>query len=299
MLRPIALFLLTCYLTGVVAAQPDKAAAMEKAKAKFEKDIEKMEETLLTGMDKSIVKALSANNKMLHEKLTYDRDQFVKYHMLPITYASETYHKQRNQAITALLTVYQPVINDLTKAKKFAELNAIEDELTSLLKSSRGYGLAFSSHLETNPMFMIENKSTGNVMSLLERQGQLTEIILAPKEKEGKKKQLQCWRVERYDENFAFRNVGNREVIALHRSGQNVGSNFGIESTVAGKDPRETALFLVTEMRRDIVIECGFSHMILTATEKKEKGVTTVYLTEEKKEKTPTDTQIWTLVEVK
>jgi hypothetical protein len=297
MLRPVGLFLLTCYLTGVVAAQPDTSAVLEKAKTKFEKDIAKLDETFLSGIDKTMVKALSANNKALHEKLTYEREQFVGNRILPTAYSSESYHKQRNQAITALMSAYQPVINDLTKAKKFAELNAIEDELNDLLKTSRGYGLAFSADLDNRPIFMLENKSNGEVLTPLEMTGQTTQIIVAPKEKEGKKKLMQCWRVERYEQKFAFRNLGNQRVLELRNT--NSASNFGLGVTPAGKDPRASALFQISELRHEMIIECSFDHRVLTATEKKEKGVTTIYVTDDKKEKTPTDAQLWTLVEVK
>jgi hypothetical protein len=53
----VLLLLVSVSLSGVVVAQPDRTAAMEKAKAKFEKDMAKYDEALLAGMDKSIAQA--------------------------------------------------------------------------------------------------------------------------------------------------------------------------------------------------------------------------------------------------
>ncbi|HEV3386385.1 MAG TPA: hypothetical protein VG097_16300, partial [Gemmata sp.] len=111
-------------LTGVMAAQPDRTAEIEKAKTKFEKDIAKAEETFLANFDKAISKAQTGGNKALTEKLTFEREQFAKSHIVPTALPSDTYLRQRNQAIAALQTAYKPRIADLTKAKKFDELMA-------------------------------------------------------------------------------------------------------------------------------------------------------------------------------
>jgi hypothetical protein len=61
-------------LTGVISAQPDRTAEIEKAKTKFEKDIAKAEETFLANLDKAITKAQTGGNKALTEKLTFERE---------------------------------------------------------------------------------------------------------------------------------------------------------------------------------------------------------------------------------
>ena len=194
MIRSI-LLLMAIGLSGAIAGQPDRTEALEKAKNKFDKDVGKSEETLLAGIDKTLAKALNTSNKALHEKLTYEREMFVKLHFVPTAFPPETYLKQRAQAITALHAVYQPAITELTKAKKLAEAAAIEAELSELLKKSRGYGIAFPD-LETKATFLIENKSSGLV---IERVNNPNNQFLMPeiqmKAKAGKKNAAQCWSI--------------------------------------------------------------------------------------------------------
>jgi hypothetical protein len=288
--------LLAVCLSGAVAAQPDKTVALEKARAKFEKDIAKLDETFLTGIDKTIVKALSANNKALHEKLTYERDQFVTNRILPTTFSSEAYHKQRNQAIATLQGVYQPVLSELNKAKKFEEMHAIEDELSNVLKSGRGYGLAFPADLDAKPVFLIENKSTGLVIDLSPKLGDHPEAIAAAREKDNNKKQTQLWRIERDEGRFILRNVGTKNVLIGVKMAGSILSTWA-QNPEMGTEAR--GYFLLNEIRREIVIAAAVGELVVTVTEKKDKGVTTSYVTYEKKATPPTAAQLWTLVEVK
>jgi hypothetical protein len=298
MLRPVVLLLLPAFLlTGAVAAQPERTAALEKAKTKFEKDIAKCEETFLAGLDKTMVKALSKNDKPLHDKLTYERDQFVKFRTVPTAYPADTYLKQRNQAINALQAAYNPVITGLTKSKKLAEAAAIEDELCELLKSSRGYGLAIPD-LSTKPIFLIENKALGLVIDTLNRTPGSEDLILTTKVV-GKRKSSQCWQFEREEKGYVIRNLATERAFHIFSGGSDPGERVITWTSDPRREIEPHSLFLVTEVRREIVIE-RTGDLIMTATEKKEKGVTNILVTQEKKEKDgPTPAQLWTLIEVK
>jgi hypothetical protein len=296
MLRSIALVLFSAIcISASVNAQSDRSEALEKAKAKFEKDIAKLEDTLITGLDKAIAKALSANNKPLHEKLSYERDVFVKVRITPTAYSASSYLQQRAQAIAALNAVYHPAISELTKAKKLSEAAAVEDELSALLKTCRGYGLALPD-LESKPMFLIENKATGLVIETVNKNG-TGETFLAPKV--GKSKLNQCWRLERDERGFYIHTCAGTNVMEIPGGSRAV----GIHVTTWGFDPKKETdareVFQLNEIHRDIVLESAHNGLILTATEKKVKGVTTTYVTQEKKEETPTAEQLWTFIEAK
>jgi hypothetical protein len=288
MIRSIVYLLLPfIFLTEAGALQPDQTAALEKAKAKFEKDIAKAEETLLAGIDKAILQAQKASNKALREKLTYERDLFTNAHIVPTAYPADGYLRQRNQAIALMQATYQLAIKELTKAKKLAEATAIEDSFGELLKAGRGYGLAFPD-LEKPTTFLIENTNSGMVIDT----GPGNVLVLTPKT--GKVIKSQYWQLEREDKGYLIRNVARGQWFRL-----GPGNNIQMWPVDRTKDSPLYALFRLNEVRHEIVIESSDNSLILTATEKKEKGVTIVYLTQEKKEEKPSPAQLWTLVEVK
>ena len=64
------------------------------------------------------------------------------------------------------------------------------------------------------------------------------------------------------------------------------------------KDVAADMQYKLIDVRREIVIET-FSGLVLTATEKKEKGITTITITQQKKEEKPPPSQLWKLIEVK
>jgi Ricin-type beta-trefoil lectin domain-like len=296
MIRSIALVLFSAVcISASVAGQPDRAEVLEKAKAKFEKDVAKLEDTLIAGIDKSIAKAQSATNKPLLEKLTYERDMFVKIRLTPTAYSADTYLRQRAQAIAALNAVYHPAIAELTKAKKLSEAAAVEDELSDLVKASRGYGLALPD-LESKPIFLIENKTSGLVIETMNKGG-TGDLVLGAKV--GKNKLSQCWRLERDEKGYYIHNCACANVIQIPGGSRAAGTMI----TTWGFDPRKESdarsVFQFNEVRREIAMECVLNGLILTATEKKLKGVSTTYVTQEKKEEPPTSAQLWTFIEAK
>jgi hypothetical protein len=296
MIRPIALMLLATFcLTGTVVAQPDKTAVLEKAKDKFEKDTAKATETLLANIDKSILQATKAGNKALKERLTFERPLFVNQRLIPTAISTETYLQQRNNATAALLKVYQPTIAELTKVKKFDEAMALEDSLSEIIKASRGYGMAFPD-LEKHPTLLIENKSSGLVIDATNK-AVGGELMMTPKV--GKGKPSQHWKLEREEKGFVIRNVGNGLCFDVNSGNRDAGTIVSIWPVDRNKETFINSLFLITEIRNEIVIECAVSSLILTVAEKKFKGVANTYVTQEKKEEKPLPSQLWTLVEVK
>jgi hypothetical protein len=277
-----------------MAAQPDRTAEIEKAKTKFEKDIAKAEETFLANFDKAISKAQTGGNKALTEKLTFEREQFAKSHIVPTALPSDTYLRQRNQAIAALQTAYKPRIADLTKAKKFDELMATEDTLSELLTTARGYGLAFPD-LETHPIFLIENPITGLVIDTTENGS--GSLVAVPKV--GKSRPAQCWRLYREEKGFIVRNVGSGNGFHVPGGSRDAGTTVVMWSVDPTKGAGTWSLFKLTETHREVVIESTLNDLILTATERKEKGVTTTYITQEKKEAKVLPSQTWKFVELK
>jgi hypothetical protein len=285
-------------LCGVLAAQPDHTDALERAKAKFEKEIRKADDSLIAHIDKTIVQATKAGNKALQEKLNYERPLFVTQHIIPTAISTDAYLVQRTQATAALLKVYQPVINELTKAKKIAEVGAIEDSLSETLKASREYGLAFPVDLETHPetQFHIENKASGQVIDTIYEDGRWN-LALAPKV--GKSKPSQCWTLMREEKGFSIWNVKTGECFDLKFGNGNPGSVILTYAQDKRKESTPNLIYRLTEIRRNIVIEPSSNALALTATEKKFKGVTTTYVSQETKESPPSATQLWTLLVAK
>jgi len=282
-------------LCGSVAAQPDKTAALEKAKGKFEMDISKAEEALIASMDKALTKAQTAGNKVVVEKLTYEREGFVNNRIVPTAVPAVAYLKQRRQATAALETVYQPVLKDLAKAKKEEEVETLEKELSELLKASRGYGLGIP-YLESKPVFLIENKNSGLVLETSNNAGS-GELIMGAKM--GKRKPAQCWQLEREEKGYVVRNVGSGQVFHVPAGNATAGTGLVTWRADKTKETEPWSLFKITEIRRDIVISSAFNGFVLTVTETKQKGVAISYVTQEKKQEPPLATQLWTLTEAK
>jgi hypothetical protein len=193
---------------------------------------------------------------------------------------------------------YQPAINELTKVKKFSEAMVLEDEVSDLLKTSRGYGFAFPAlpDLESNakPLFQIENKKTGLILDGTSVDGQ---PVFVPKM--GKNKPSQCWLIERDEKGFSIRNVANKKFFHLPFAKSDLGAVICLNGTHPLKEPDSRSFFRISEVHREIMIGPAVNDLVLTLTEKTERGVTTVSLTQEKKEEMPLPTQLWTLTEVK
>lgn len=293
------LFLLAAaWLSGPVTAQPDKAAALEKAKAKFEADSAKAEEAMLASLEKALAKAKAAGNKAVAEKLTYEKDLFVAQRIAPTAVPAAAYLKQRTQAVNALEAAYQALIKDHLKNKKEAEAEALEAELSDLVKATRGYGLAFPD-LDTKPVLVIENKASGQVLELLTGKNGPAQVVLAAKV--GKKKPGQCWTVEREEKGMVLRSVTNGHAMSITRFGPDL-SPLGTVKADPQKETPDTALFKLAEVRREVTIASlakGQNVTFVTAAEKKAKGVTVFELSLEPKESPTPPSQLWVLSEAK
>jgi hypothetical protein len=296
MMRSIALLLLIAVaMTRIASAQPDRSVALEKAKAKFEKEMAKADEVMLANIDKTIAKA----GKMLQEKLMYERPLFASQHLIPTSISADAYLKERTRATKELISVYQPVITDLNKAKKFEEAQAVEDVLNDTLKSARGYGLAIPD-IDAHPelVFTIENKGSGMVLDTETETGR-GKIVLNPKSFKSRPSQL--WKLEREDKGFLIRNVKSKSY--LNSPGTIAfGDMIPMASTGNFDQKKETPASYIcqlTSMRHEFLIEPLNSESILLPVEKKVKGVTTIYLTQEKKESATSASQLWKLVEVR
>ena len=281
------------WLAVPASAQPDRTAALEKAKTKFEAEVAKSEEALLASIDKALKAA--QGNKALVEKLTYEREVFVKHRLTPTAVPTAAYLKQRSAAVTTLEGAYKPVIKELVKAKKAEEADALETALSNLIKSARGYGPAIPD-LEGRPMFLIENKATGLVIETTNKEGS-GEVVLGTKV--GKKKPGQCWYLERDAKGFVVRNVPSGQAFHVPAGSGSAGTVLVMWPSDPTKEVGAWSLFQVAEVQHEIVITAFTNGLILTATERKQKGVTTHVVTQEKKETPPLSSQRWTLVEVK
>jgi hypothetical protein len=289
-------------LAGTVDAQQDQA--LVNARKKFEEEIAKLDKSLVVKMEKASDAAKKNGDKALFQKLSYERQQFVTQHLVPTE--ANTYLQDRSRATVAIMKVYQTAINKLTKEKKFQEAAAVEDVLDESLKSSRGYGLAFPDlDMNRKLMFMIENKESGLVVDTEHGDGR-ARLVLTPKEKGGKSKPTQCWRLEREEKGFAISNVKSDSYwhapFDPAGAGALPGSFVDVESW-RDKTTLEigaSSVYRFSSTRKEIVIEATLSDLILTATSKAVKGATTTFVTQEKKnDKMPTEAQIWKLIEIK
>ena len=298
------LFLLVACFAGAVGAEPDRTEALAKAKTKFEQDVSKAEDVLIASMEKAQTKAQAAGNKAAAEKLTYDRELFVSQRILPTTVPTAAYLKVRSQAVTALGAVYQPVIKELTKAKKTEEAEALENALSALLKSARGYGLAVPD-LAARPLLVIENKAlVGQVIETVNAEFGYGEAVLAAKA--GKRKPLQCWRLEREEKGYTIQSAGAAVKAMCATTKVDAGKVVPGLMTYKLDTQKETPdrfLFQLTENRSEVLIVSSAkgesSGYVLATVEKKVKGVTVHELTLEKKETPPKPNQLWIITEAK
>ena len=295
--RPLALvvFLFSASAFSLVGAQPDRTAALEKARTKFEADITKAEEALLASIDKALKAAQTAKNKQLTEKLTYEREQFVKQRLTPTLVPTTTYLKQRAQSVATLEAAYQSVIKELVKAKKDEDAEALDTALNNLVKTARGYGLTLPD-LETRPVFVIESKANGLVIETTNKDGS-GELVLGPKV--GKKKKDQCWQIDREEKGFVIRNVASGHSFNVPWGYKHAGVDMISYPFDRMKEAPGNTLFGLTEVRREVVFSPTCSGLILTVKETKVKGVTTYLISQEKKEVPPTDKQRWIITEAK
>lgn len=294
MFRPVVLIVVfSASLASVALAQQDER--LEKATEKFQKDMDKANEAFIAGLDKAILQAGKTGNVKLQQKLGYDKSMFIEQHLVPREYPSDTYLVQRNKATVALMKAYQPTINELTKAKKFEEANALEDALSKALTSARGYGVALPD-LGIRPIVMIENVKTGQVIDTLS-DGGTGELVLNVKL--GARRPTQCWRVEREEKGFVFINVKSNHNLDVFGGNKTPGHVLSTWPYDRKKETGAPGRFKLTEVRRELVIESDASGLVLTATDRVVKGVTTTYVTQEKKGEQPLPTQLWKVVEVK
>ncbi len=291
------LFLAHVCISVSVAAQPDRSLQLEKAKAKFEKDIAKADETLLASMDKSLAQATKTGNKMLQEKLTYERSLFATQHIIPTVLPAEGYLRERTKATNALSGVFQPIIGELTKAKKFEEAMAVEDLLSDVLKAGRGFGLAIpdiEAHQEL--IFQIEHKASGLVLDTEADNGR-GKLVLNPKN--ARTRPCQFWRLERDEKGFLIRNVKAKQYVHVGNFAGESGPMLATGSFDQKKETPPSYLFQLTSIRHELVIEQPAGESVLIPLEKKAKGVTVTYVSLDKKETQPSAVQIWKLIEVK
>jgi hypothetical protein len=296
MRRAIILLVPALLVGGTVYAQPDRTIALEKAKKKFQEDIAKCEVSFVTGIEKATQQAVKMGNKALEQKLTYERQVFVTQHLLPTAYPTDGYLQQRTKATTALLKEYQPAINELLKVKKVQEAEALEDDVSEMLKTSRGYGFAFpaSPDLESRPQpwFLIENKKSGLVIDCSERDGK-GKLAMAPKA--GRQKPSQCWIIERDEKGLSIRNAASKHFFHLGLAKGDPGTSIQVHPTEPLKEPDARSFFRVTEVHRELFMQPAVNQLVLTVTEKNERGVLSIDVTQEKKEETPLPTQLWTI----
>jgi hypothetical protein len=292
-LPALPLLLTMVWLAAPAAAQPNRAEALAKAKAKFEMEVSKAEDSLIASMDKALAKAA---NKAAAEKLTYERELFVNQRIVPTLVATGSYVKHRSQATKALQDAYLPEIRALRKAKKDEEAAALESALGDLLKAARGYGLALPD-LSRRPPVVIENKATGLV---LEPSGAAGHLALV--RKQGKQRPLQCWYIDRDAKGYVFVNASTNRAIHVFGSSTVNGVPATPLTTLKydpQKDVPERSLFQLAEVGHEVVISPKGADTVLAASEKKQKGSTVHEPWPEKKESPPVASQLWVISEAK
>jgi hypothetical protein len=293
--RALLFLLPAVWLAAPAAAQPDRTAALEKARTKFEADISKSEEALVASIDKALKAAQTAKDRTLADKLTYERDVFVKHRITPTAVPqAATYVKQRASSVTALEAAYRPAIKELIKAKKDEEADALETALNNMVKSARGYGLALPD-LEGRA-FLIEHTPSGLVIETAYKGGR-GELVLGPKV--GKTKKDQCWLIEREEKGFVVRNVASGRVFHAWNMNAIAGQNLGVAVLERTSETPRASLFTFAEDQRDVVFSIVSNGLVLTAIEKKQKGVTNYGIVQAKKETPAPPSQRWTIVEAK
>lgn len=299
--RPLLFLVFAVWLAAPALSQPTKSVALEKAKAKFEADTAKAEEAFLASIDKAIAKAKAGKgDKALAEKLEYEKEQFVKQRVVPPSVPAGAYLKQRAHAVDALEAVYLPALKELVRNKKDAEAESVEGELSDLLRAARGYGAAFPD-LEPKTLVLIESKGTGLV---LEAPAQVkapksAPVSLAPKA--GRKSLAQCWTVEREENGVVLRNAATGLSLYLTpRTAEEVPAVSTRQLDPARATP-QAALFKLSEVRRAVTIGGAVKAQsgVLTATEKKIKGVTVHEPSIESPEDPPPPAQLWLITEAK
>jgi hypothetical protein len=300
MIRSLGLVLLCVALSSGFAQAQQVKSKTEKAKSDFESEIKRIDGVLIKRIDDVLLK--KTLDKTLQQKLNYERPLFINQHLVPTAITTDVYLLQRNKAIKTVKEVYLKTINDLKKELKKTEAEALENELNKLLKDNRGYGLAFPD-LESNPspLFQIENRDSGLVIDTEFKEGG-GRLVLAPKEKDVRNKPSQCWSLEREEQGFMIRNVKSKGTFFVGHESREPGVSLMVGAFVERRDEtRPAAFYRMISIRQEVVIEATSAELILTATEKKNKGVTTVFVTQEKMDKdtSPTAAQTWKLIEVK
>jgi hypothetical protein len=293
------LLLLTLCWTSVIAAPQDRAAILDKAKLKFENDMARADQALTATIDKALMQATKSGNKVLLEKLNYEKPLFLTQHLTPTAIPTESYLRERSKATTALMNVFQPAIKDLTKATKFEEAMAVEDLLNETLQAARGFGLAipdFEAHPEV--VYMIENKAGSLVMDTEQDNGR-GKPLLVPKT--GKARPNQFWQLEREEKGFIIKNVKSKNYLYIINATYGGETGPILEQRTFDRKAETPAAFLfkLNSVRRELYFESLESGSVLQTMEKKIKGITTTYVTMDKKETAPSDKQIWKLIEVR
>ncbi len=292
---PVVLFVAAAVLVAGPVTGQDKTAALDKARTRFEAEIAKAEEALLSSLDKALAKV--GGNKQAAEKLTYERGLFVAQRVPPAAVPSAAYVKQRAQAIAALEGVYAPVIRDFAKMDKADEAEALESALSDLVKGARGYGLALPA-LENKPALVIEHKATGMILDVEVKNGS-DKVVLSPKA--GKRRVSQVWHLEREERGVVLRNVGSKELLTYD---PRFGPEFQLRMTrpAPTKDTPDECLFKLTEQRRLVaVVGAGRGDVpaYLATADRKLKGVTFTDAVFEKADGSPKAGHWWVISEAK
>jgi hypothetical protein len=289
---------------GPAAAQENRDELLKSAREKFVRDIKRIESNLLDRIDRELTK--KSTEKDLAGKLNYERPRFVTHHIVPTALpgATVTYLQDRTKATNALREKYDAVIKELVKAKKLTEQEAVEDELSELLKASRGYGLAFPD-LEMHPgPYMIVNKELNLAIDYQPQKNDRTcQLVLSPRSKGAVKPGL-CWAVERDERGFVFWNVESKQCFDLPFGKQDLGQQIYTFPRLKTEEFTPNQLFPVIEVRREFMIRTttipsSSDELVLTPFEKSEKGVVRSIVVQQQRFKVTSASQLWQLIPVK
>jgi hypothetical protein len=118
------------------ADEPDVIRAkLNAARDEFAKEATRLQNVLLDAMDKAEEKARTAGNKAMVDAIKAERKTFDETGKAPGGPNGTVYDKGMQAARTKIQNAYKHVETELLKAKKDAEVDAVEAELKEILAS--------------------------------------------------------------------------------------------------------------------------------------------------------------------
>jgi hypothetical protein len=132
-------------------AQSDPVRAnLDKAKAAYDEQLDKLRAGLLKSLDEREESARKAGDKKLVDQVKAERDAFESRGELPKVVPTANHLRDAKAARTALETAYTAAIKEYVKAKKDDEAAAAERDLAAFKDATGATGVSLSALLAPN-----------------------------------------------------------------------------------------------------------------------------------------------------